>query len=209
MKVIYMDLDGVAANWDKAAMGLFGFHDREQTYWDELVDLIAERYGVDKRKATGIMWSRINKEGADWWESFEFYEMGLELYEACWAVAPVVFVTSPSTDPSSAAGKMAWVNRMSPAFTELRHKKKYHFDQYAVKTVKRCLAITPAKAMLAGPGKLLIDDRDINCRRFEAAGGTTVLWPQPWNKAGHGLPSAALVNAQLLAIEAAVSWAQE
>ena len=158
VKIIYMDLDGVAANWDKAAMALFGYEGREQTYWDELVDLISQKYNVNKKKATGIMWSRINAQGADWWENIEFYEMGLELYEACWAVAPVVFVTSPSTAPSSAAGKMAWVSQMAPAFTELRYKKRYFFDQYMVKAVRRCLAITPAKAMLAGPSKLLVDD---------------------------------------------------
>ena len=37
--------------------------------------------------------------------------------------------------------------------------------------------------MLAKRGRVLIDDSDVNCEKFAAAGGTAIVFPQRWNSA--------------------------
>ena len=209
MKIVYMDLDGVIIDWDTASMELFGFRGVQADRWDHLVELVAERDGIDKDRAMGRVWAAIDREGPEWWANMDVYDAGLALYEACWQVAPVVFVTSPSRSPSSAAGKVMWITKHAKTFTRLRGKARHSFGEFGMKPARRAYAISPAKAMLAGPTKLLIDDRKLNCDRFVAAGGEALLWPQPWNSAGHGIDADELVYHQQDAIDWACAWARE
>lgn len=54
---------------------------------------------------------------------------------------------------------------------------KRHLPGYA----KR-LFIGSAKHLVAGPGKVLVDDHDTNVDAFAGAGGLTVQPPRPWNR---------------------------
>lgn len=42
-----------------------------------------------------------------------------------------------------------------------------------------------AKHLVAGPGKLLIDDSDRNCAAWREEGGAAILFPRPWNEHRH------------------------
>jgi hypothetical protein len=37
------------------------------------------------------------------------------------------------------------------------------------------------KHLLAGPGRLLIDDHPGNCHDWNESGGVSILFPRPWN----------------------------
>ena len=215
MKVAYLDLDGVLVNWDKAAMDLFlkelglpATHVPQQTY-DELPELIAADRDITLRQAMNIEWARIDELGPRFWEELEPYEMGFTLYEELWAVAPVIFVTSPSLSPDSAAGKMLWLQKHRRRLMACRGNTQWKGGRFPVKYVTRAFAICPEKALLAGPDKVLIDDKPKNINRFEAWGGTGVLWPQPWNPGGHGISPEMLHYRQCQAIEETISLLEE
>jgi hypothetical protein len=62
-----------------------------------------------------------------------------------------------------------------------------------------------AKASVAGPGKILIDDKNENIDEWEAAGGIGILYPRPWNRlAGNPLPLEYLRFSLLLALQETV-----
>ena len=42
--------------------------------------------------------------------------------------------------------------------------------------------IGPRKELNAKSGAILIDDSDDNIRKYREAGGTAILFPQPWNE---------------------------
>ncbi len=77
----------------------------------------------------------------------------------------VVFCTSPSADAKCPSEKVVWLRNqgfLGPMATNYQ--------------------IGPMKELNAGSGAILIDDSDSNVQKFRDAGGTAVLFPQPWNE---------------------------
>lgn len=75
----------------------------------------------------------------------------------------VCFLTSPTFDPDSLAGKLEWIHRFAPPF------------------LHRQYLVGPAKEFCASPEALLIDDCDANVNAFRNAGAKAILVPRPWN----------------------------
>lgn len=159
---IFLDLDGVLADWASAAIRLHG-RDPEHVLasWPPGVCELADVLSV----SGNTMWKPINAAGAEFWANLEPLPWMHELFEACASMAPTTILTSPSKHPSAPTGKTAWLQR--------------HFGSDF-----RAYLIGPDKAACARRGAVLIDDRDDGCRGFEAAGGHAVVFPQPWNS-GH------------------------
>lgn len=69
-----------------------------------------------------------------------------------------------------------------PAAVEgkIRSMKKW-FPQFVKKML--ITSSSSAKASVAGPGKVLIDDSDKNVSEFQKAGGRALLLPREWNSA--------------------------
>jgi 5'(3')-deoxyribonucleotidase len=80
--------------------------------------------------------------------------------------AELFVLTSPASSPGCCEAKLAWVADHWPALRE--------------RTI-----LCRAKWALAGPGRVLVDDADHNCRAWQQAGGTAVLFPRPWNALSH------------------------
>jgi 5'(3')-deoxyribonucleotidase len=78
---------------------------------------------------------------------------------------------SAAVMPFAMPGKMMWLKREWP-------------DVVKEKRVIIC-AGSEVKASVAGPGKILIDDKNENIDEWEAAGGMGILYPRPWNRAAH------------------------
>ncbi len=158
---ILLDLDGVLADWVGSVAPLFDF-DREQLVgaWPPGTYDIAEVLDVSANE----LWRRVDKVGAAFWSGLEPLPWCAELLELCQALAPTTILTSPSHDPSAAAGKTAWLQAQFGS----------DFRDYL---------IGPDKPACAHPGALLIDDRDTGCDAFVQAGGQAVVFPQPWNSA--------------------------
>jgi hypothetical protein len=76
----------------------------------------------------------------------------------------VIILTSPTKDPDCLAGKLEWIHTFLPAH--------YH-RQYIV---------TPRKQYNAAPGRLIIDDAEVNLAAWKAKGGSAIRVPKPWNE---------------------------
>jgi len=77
---------------------------------------------------------------------------------------PLWLLSCPGGDPGAYSGKYEWVCRNAPR-------------------LKGRLILADAKEAVAGPGKLLIDDRDENVDRWVwPGGGVASLVPRAWNR---------------------------
>jgi hypothetical protein len=158
---IFLDLDGVLADWASAAI-LLHDHDPEAIMgsWPPGVYELAEVLGISGNE----MWRPINSAGAEFWANLEPLPWCGDLMSLCTRIAPTTILTSPSKDPGAAAGKTRWLQSVFGS----------SFRDYL---------IGPAKGACASRGAVLIDDRDEGCEWFIAAGGHAIVFPQPWNSA--------------------------
>lgn len=155
MLTLFFDLDGVLSDFVRGALK---FHGREDVHPSRVEWGIEAQLGMRPAE----FWAPL---GYGFWSSLEPYPDGMALLAAAEKlVSPerIALLTSPCDTAGCVDGKRDWVARHLPAYT-------------------RRLFVGSAKHLFAAPTKLLIDDNDENCRRFESAGGRTVQPPRPWN----------------------------
>lgn len=107
-------------------------------------------------------WAPINAMGPEFWSTIPPYEWVDELVGPLRKLEGFHIATANSRHPNSAAGKVIAIKSL---FGE-------RFRDYV---------ITPRKWLLGAPGRLLVDDNEENCEKFSALGGSSILFPQPWN----------------------------
>ena len=156
-KKIFCDLDGVLADFIGGACKLHGIN--LDPYPVGVWDFVAH-IGMDPK----VFWAPL---GYNFWGSLdptpEFDQLTGRLAELD---AEVYLLSSPCDTHGCRDGKQDWVADHWPA-------------------MKDRLILTRAKEALAGPGRVLIDDSDYNCKAWLANGGQTVLFPRPWNALHH------------------------
>lgn len=156
--VIYLDLDGVLADFVGAAMKAHGqYIPRPDVRWDFYNQF-------DPPMSEADFWKPL---GFDFWNGIQWTNEGKKFLERLEKVNKnrIVLMTSPCDTPGGVEGKIAWIRREMPEFA----------------TGRRFFIGSP-KDLAAGPSKLLIDDNDSNVEKFRAEGGSAVLIPRPWNK---------------------------
>lgn len=107
------------------------------------------------------VWGAVADEGREFWAGLPrtpWFEETLALVEA--SGCRVHLATTPQFEASCWVGKVHWLREHVP-------------DRHVV--------LTSEKSILAGPGRLLIDDCDANCEGFRAAGGAAIVFPALWN----------------------------
>lgn len=159
-KCIYLDIDGVLTDFVGAVLELYGRPESDRNLvrsWDGIPAV------VDTNNL--CMWERIAGEGQVWWATLPWTEHGEAIAEICERAGPFVLMSTPTREPSCAAGKIEWINQYFPSSD-------------------RRFALTPCKHHFAHPGALLIDDSERNVRAFRENGGEAILWPAPWNAWG-------------------------
>lgn len=161
---IFIDLDGVLVDFFNAALKLHGAPHLADNWpageWD-----MPKVIGIGK----GDFWRAIDDAGPLWWASLASYAWVAQLLTLAESVAPFTIATSPSLSPNSYMGKALWLN------------ENIRLDGRS----RRNWMLGESKHLLARPGTVLIDDNDIQCRKFVEAGGSAIIFPQPWNT-GHG-----------------------
>ncbi len=154
--ISFLDLDGVISFWEKSAAKTLDIdiNDKE----------IREKIKNGKKLETfvggdSVMWPKIDEEGTKWWRDMEILPWGMELYEKLKSKADhFSFLTSPSSNPICAAGKM-----------EFLHK---HFGEEF-----KDFLIGKNKHLCASSRSLLVDDNKGKVKKFRDFGGHAFLWP--------------------------------
>jgi len=155
--MILLDMDGVLADFSRAASLVHGMGTARPTHWNWYKD-----WGI----TTEEFWKPIHELGGG------FYKRWVQAYP--WAVTVVhlvadaddfVIFSSPSDSEYGYSGKKAWIDMHIQPHFEKRIRIHVGTDKY----------------LMAGPDRLLIDDFDMNIRTFREYGGHTVTFPQPWN----------------------------
>lgn len=156
---IYLDCDGVLADFIRGAAELFGYPYSPEKWPAGKYDA-ADVFGVTERE----FWATIHAAGSPFWESLENTPYAVDLTELAtlFSVQLPTVVTCPSTDPTSYSGKAEWLI-----------DRGWWLPDSAF--------FCADKAQLAASGRVLIDDNPLNCRQFSDAGGEAILFPAPWN----------------------------
>ena len=154
---IYLDIDGVLADFVGATAKLHDFDPAVVTQWD-YYPLIGMKEST--------FWDGVRDAGKHFWKYIQPYGWMSELFDECRRRGQVTLLTAPPprTDCRAAMvqGRIDWIH--------------YWFgDDF------RDYFVGCRKELLAAPDTVLIDDSDSNCLKFAAAGGRTILFPQPWN----------------------------
>jgi hypothetical protein len=156
--VCYLDCDGVLADFVGGAMRRHGIElPRKDVRWG-----LPKQMGFESDNDPKF-WNPL---GYDFWARLDKTvecDAIIRFVEAEYGDR-VVILTSPCSTPGCVEGKLDWVS--------------HHLPNY-----RRRVFLGSAKHLLAGPGKMLIDDHDANCDAFWKEGGTAYLFPRPWNKA--------------------------
>ena len=159
---VYLDMDGVCANFVEGACEAFGRdYDKVIQNWEKgQYDMVK----VLDLKDEATLWEIIDySRNGEFWRSLNPYPWFdritnlLDQSGALW-----YFASSPSKATHSSMMKLEWINRWCP-----RRSTNY--------------ILTHHKHLLAQPNTLLIDDSDMNCSKYIESGGEALVFPQPWN----------------------------
>lgn len=156
--VALLDLDGVVSFWEKSAAKTLGVNLEDK----EIREAIKNGKGIESYVGgDDKMWSKIDAEGIKWWREMELLPWAKELYEKLNEKADhFCFLTSPSNNPSCAAGKIEWL--------------KKHFGENF-----KDFLIGRNKHLCASSRSILIDDNKGKIKKFRSFGGHVFQWPHP------------------------------
>lgn len=156
--MILFDMDGVVANFTKAAMDV---HKKSLPY-DQIEWNWPAQVGF-KDATDPAFWEPLGN--TEFWANLPVMEDGFDLFKAVenvYGIHNIAFLSDASAF-ASGDGKMIWLKKYFPEY-----QKRVVFTKY--------------KDLVASPDKLLIDDNDENVRRFDDAGGKAIVLPRPWNR---------------------------
>jgi hypothetical protein len=157
---VFMDVDGVLADFVRPA---FAWHGRKIEEWPRCEWDICHHWGMSDKD----FWKAIDNEA--FWNSVAEYPDASwfieTLYSLCErAEASLVFCTQSSQN----------VQHFMPARMRL-------VQRVSAPVAPNVVITTRGKSVLAGPGKLLVDDNADHVRKFRDAGGQAILSPMHWN----------------------------
>lgn len=171
---ILCDLDGVAANFEHASLECHnrgGYVTTTWAFWEDWGMTSKEFF--DKIALEGISFYKDRVQPYPWLREL------VSLISA--ASSNVTILSQCNDDPIGGyAGKKEWINKhLKP----ICNWKSFIGDG--------------AKALLAAPGRLLIDDSTENVKAWKEAGGSAFLFPQPWNTPQSGYNRMELLRSAL------------
>jgi len=159
----YVDMDGVVADLMSSIIEVVYSKDAVTPVlrgWPKGVYDMAEAIGQSESK----IWSAVRHEGTNFWRDLKRYAWANPFVNQLQELGDVLFLSSPSRDASSAAGKLQWIT-----------------DNFSL--MARDYVFTPKdhKWRLAGPTSILVDDSQDNIDDWNEHGGIGILFPRPWN----------------------------
>ena len=160
---VLLDMDGVIVDFLGGAKAFHGkdykWHPHEpgkqteQTSWN-----IEPIWGLTPQE----LWDPLDRPFWAGLDPHPWMPQIIALLEGHFGVDNICLLTSPIRTPGAIEGKIDWIRK--------------HLPQY-----RRQFLVGPAKQFCAGPRHVLVDDHDVNIKKFSDAGGHTFLFPAPWN----------------------------
>ncbi|MFO0916500.1 MAG: hypothetical protein U0795_26320 [Pirellulales bacterium] len=158
---IFLSMDGVLADFAGAARTLLGQRSSVASR-PERADGIHSVLGISESEFSRL----VEGQGADFWTRLPELEWSKTLVDLVRRFAPMTVLDSTSWSPGCYEGKAQWLGDKLPMVAGKR------FSDF--------LFGRPIE-LLAGPRRVLIDDSEARAEAFRAAGGESILFPQPWN----------------------------
>lgn len=160
MNRIFLDLDGVIVNFEKQVTKLFNIDIENKQVRTFLKESDPSRGIADLVGGKSKFWSRVGREGEAFWSEMELLPWGMDLYNDMKKLCPnVFFLTSPSHEPSSLAGKAKFIRT---------HFKTNNF------------LIGSPKFACGSKYSLLVDDTPKKINEFKEFGGNIYLFPNQY-----------------------------
>lgn len=153
---VYVDLDGVLANFNKAACQTFGLtYPTRSRMWHTWLQ---DQSGVNLEQ-----WYATMAADPQVWDRIEAFPWTPKLVQCLDVHAPEWKILSATThDPICWSSKVKWVlERLFP-----------------VTSIHRLILVGGRKYELARPGDLLIDDWTENIEQWRARGGSAFKWTE-------------------------------
>lgn len=157
---IFVDLDGVLADFTSKALELSGLDPKDPNL-RKFIKEKGEPYANSEYISKKQYWKNINKLGEGFWSTLEPLPWAFDLHKLCCDLVGndnVFFLTSPGLQPESASGKIRWIQN--------------HFGWN-----NRNYVIAPHKGVCGGTRSLLIDDSEKKIQQFADARGWTLHFP--------------------------------
>ena len=163
---IFIDMDGVVTNWEKAACDVLGIDDNEKELRDQLKS--GTRLEDTKYTNDDDMWGAIEDAGSDWWANMPMFPWYKKLYNEMKKLGEVSFLTSNGNLFKHT--KVAADGAKGKAECIAKHYKEE----------KPSMIITHSKHFCANKDCILVDDSQNKIDKFEEWGGEAFLWPSAY-----------------------------
>jgi len=160
---LFLDMDGVIADFVGAALrthNAIGLYEKGRA---QNCDDIAKLLGISQKD----FWGKLDEDPQFWYSLRPTHdaEQLVEFAEDLVGREHVAILTSPAQSEHCVPGKRAFIAR--------------HFPQFSQRIIF-CPSAT--KCFVAGPQRVLVDDKESNVEEFRRAGGIGVLVPREWNR---------------------------
>lgn len=162
---LFLDMDEVLADFIGGACRVWGTTEAEvlphwtRGVWNIIPPLSRALKLPELTEAE--FWAPIVERGEDFWRSLPMLPWARELVDLVHKLSggDWYVLTSPGPHPSALTGKARW----------LRGRLGIQHEQ---------MIPTPHKHLLAAPGRILVDDREDNCRDWYGHLGKAVVFPR-------------------------------
>lgn len=162
---IFLDMDGVIVDFDAGVRRRYKADWWYPTEWKIPYKKLGTTFDE--------FWYQM--DNAAFWRDLPWTEDGKRIQALVEPFKPTILTASFL--PKASAGKTEWLTREYPDTMKEGQRRVLIANGHE------------AKASVAGPGKILIDDKNENIDEWEKAGGKGILYPRPWNRlAGNPFP---------------------
>jgi hypothetical protein len=164
--LFFLDVDGVCADFNSAAQVVHGKAESPPHCWDYFHTWIPPLSGAE-------FWAPIVEMGEEFYDFVEPYSWCDELLRIIKTfTSNINLLTATHNSAGGFAGKKRWCDKYLPGLP--------------------CIVVDHKvdKSILAGPGRILLDDNNDNVTNFYKAGGQSIMFPQTWNRLSAAADSA-------------------